>query len=129
MAKKAHTKKKDSKKSTQAHVMGVFGDPKKVVRELSRNSMAVQSLPPHLQKRLLKALGNLPEEQKVEALQVLQKEKSAYVDLAAKNHAAGEHMNSRLKEIQKNYTKKKHELLEKHERAQAEENVDTFLNE
>ena len=116
------------KDDSQKRIKTIFGDPKHNVSEMINTSVAVQSLPDELKGKLVHALGELPEEKQVQALQTLQKEQSAYKRLAAENFKRGKDALVKLKELKDSYQQKKRQLVEKYERKAAETHAESLLN-
>ncbi len=122
-------KKDPQNDQTGKHVTQVFGDPENVMDDLVQGSLALQSLPGDLQGKLIGAIDQLPEKKQIKAIQALQKEKSVYLDVATQNRNAGEKAFAKLNELKNQYTKKKQQLLEEHERKKEHEHAEQLLND
>lgn len=122
------TSQGNPKDDTQTRVKKIFGSPKKVVSGLVQTSVAIQSLPPDLQGKLITALDKLPEEKQVLAVQALQKEQGAYIALSRQEFARGKEALVKLKRLKDTYKQKKRQLVEKYERKAAETHTSSLLN-
>jgi hypothetical protein len=116
---------KKSKKKTQkgTHIASVFGDPKKLLKELSKSSLAIKSLPQDLKEKLVEVLAKLPMPKQIEALQLLQKEQGAYYNMAVKEKKIGINLVEDIKTIKVDYIKKKNEIIREGEKRQIQKNI------